>query len=134
MPPTLPFFFFFRQHARRAFGLQDRPHSKRVYAYRCLALKTTGGCDATAHLPNTGFQSTYVHASTTNTHTHKHTQAARRSFEARAHGAHCSLYHRPCRKRRSTFVLFLFVCCCVTSDEPAPLTCLGGRQPREPSL
>lgn len=130
MPPTL---VFSRQHASRAFSLQDCPHSKRAHAYRCLASKATGGCYAltTAHLPNTGFQSTYVHASTTNTHTHKHTQAAGRSkHELTEPTVHYITDLVENEEALSFFLLFV----CLKSGEPAPLTCLGGRQPCGPSV
>lgn len=130
MPPTL---VFSRQHASRAFSLQDCSHSKRAHAYRCLASKATGGCYAmtTAHLPNTGFQSTYVHASTINTHTHKHTQAAGRSkHELTEPTVHYITDLVENEEALSFFLLFV----CLKSGEPAPLTCLGGRQPCGPSV
>lgn len=68
------------------------------------------------------FQSTHMYTQSTDTRTN--TQTGRRSFKARAHGAHSSLYHRPCQKWRCTF----FFVSVLKSGETAPLTSLGGRQ------
>lgn len=124
---------FFPASTQVARSVCNCPHSKRAHAYRCLASKATGGCYAmtTAHLPNTGFQSTYVHASTINTHTHKHTQAAGRSkHELTEPTVHYITDLVENEEALSFFLLFV----CLKSGEPAPLTCLGGRQPCGPSV